>query len=43
MIRKALIPNRGFLFYVTGPAGDSIPCGYVTDPAGDGIAGACWT
>jgi hypothetical protein len=25
MIRKALIPNRGFLFYVTGPAGDGIP------------------
>jgi hypothetical protein len=41
MIRKALIPNRGFLFYVTGPAGDGIPRGYVTGPAGDGIPGEC--
>jgi hypothetical protein len=25
MIRKALIPNRGFLFYVACSAGDGIP------------------
>ena len=37
MIRKALIPNRGFLFYVTGSAGDGIHFGYVTGSAGGSI------